>query len=102
VKYADYLRTAAWQAKRDKVLARAQRVCEGCRDREATEVHHLTYAHVGRELLFELVALCEACHAVVHDTDVPREIPELPIAAKFKPSVERAAEARKKLVPDWW
>jgi len=32
----------------------------------ATEVHHLTYQHVGHEFLFELVAICRECHTRWH------------------------------------
>ena len=37
-------------------------MCEGCGVRRAAQVHHLTYEHVGDELLFELVAVCGQCH----------------------------------------
>lgn len=60
--YAAYLRTDQWQSLRKRVMARAGGRCEGCGMVEAAEVHHLTYAHRGNEFLFELVALCEACH----------------------------------------
>ena len=56
-----------WREKRRKVLERADWLCEGCRCRRTTQVHHLTYKHLGRELLFELVALCDVCHDVCHD-----------------------------------
>jgi hypothetical protein len=64
--YAQYLETDAWQAIRAKVLRRANGVCEGCMDARPTEIHHLTYQHVGQELLFELVALCRPCHEAAH------------------------------------
>lgn len=64
--YADYLRSAPWRALRRKVLERSGGRCEGCADAAATQVHHLTYERVGREMLFDLVALCAACHAKVH------------------------------------
>jgi 5-methylcytosine-specific restriction endonuclease McrA len=60
--YAAYLRTDQWQSIRKRVMARANGRCEGCGMVEPREVHHLTYAHRGNEFLFELVALCEACH----------------------------------------
>lgn len=64
--YADYLRSAEWAARRDKVMERASHRCEGCRERLATDVHHLTYEHVTQEFLFELVALCAECHDRIH------------------------------------
>lgn len=38
------------------------RLCEGCGKARATQVHHKTYRNLGDEFLFELVALCDACH----------------------------------------
>ncbi len=64
--YSEYLASPAWSTKRSAVLRRAGGVCEGCGASRPTEVHHLTYAHVGDELLFELVALCRACHERAH------------------------------------
>jgi 5-methylcytosine-specific restriction endonuclease McrA len=65
--HAAYLQTDAWRSKREKVLRRCEGRCEGCFDRPAVEVHHLTYAHHKHELLFELVALCRECHALARD-----------------------------------
>lgn len=64
--YSEYLETTEWKSLRNKVLRRAGGRCEGCMDQEAVQVHHLTYKHVGAELLFELVAVCEDCHKRVH------------------------------------
>lgn len=64
--YGKYLKSNAWKDKRQKVLERANGLCEGCRDAEPTAVHHLTYDHLGDELLFELVALCDRCHLKCH------------------------------------
>lgn len=49
------------------MLTRDNYLCQGCRVRRATQVHHLTYDHVGNEFLFELVAICETCHTRLHD-----------------------------------
>lgn len=65
--YEGYLRSPAWAAKRAAVMTRAGRRCEGCLARPATQVHHLTYARVGREMLFDLVAVCDACHDQIHE-----------------------------------
>ncbi len=64
--YQAYRRTPEWQAKRARVLRRANGICEGCLDARATVVHHLTYANMGDELFFQLVALCQACHEKAH------------------------------------
>ncbi len=65
--YAAYLLTPQWRAKRAKVLERDKYVCAGCGAARAEEVHHLTYDRVGREMLFDLVAVCAACHRSIHE-----------------------------------
>jgi protein-arginine kinase activator protein McsA len=61
-----YLRSPAWRARRAAVMARACGICEGCRQRAATQVHHLSYDHWKDELLWELVAVCDDCHERAH------------------------------------
>jgi 5-methylcytosine-specific restriction endonuclease McrA len=58
-------RTLEWRAKSQAVLRRENYVCQGCGGR-ATQAHHLTYEHAFNEFLFELVAVCEECHAQLH------------------------------------
>jgi ribosomal protein S27AE len=65
-RYLDHLDSPAWWDRRKLVLKRAGNMCEGCGVVMAAEVHHLTYEHMGDEFLFELVALCRACHARYH------------------------------------
>lgn len=65
--YADYLNSPEWAEKRAAVMDRCDGVCEGCRKRTATDVHHLTYRNVRREFLFELVGMCRECHARWHE-----------------------------------
>ena len=64
--YEAYRRTPLWQAKRARVLKRANGMCEGCLEANAVVVHHLIYASMGNELMFQLVALCRDCHAKAH------------------------------------
>ena len=80
--YNAYLRTDEWKQKRRLVILRAQGICEGCRCERASEVHHLTYDHVGEEFLFELVALCDACHKRFHAS--PRF--QVPIPSSIEPT----------------
>lgn len=65
--YRQYLASNIWREKRWRVMERAGRICEGCGTERATQVHHLTYKRVGREMLFDLVAICDGCHEVVHE-----------------------------------
>ena len=64
--YNSYLETAAWTRIRSLVFKRAVGTCEACGVRPPTQVHHLTYDHVTAEFLFELVAVCTACHQRLH------------------------------------
>jgi len=70
--YSVYLLSPEWAERRRLALARAEGICEGCRKEAPTEVHHLTYDHVGQEFLFELVAVCPRCHSQLHP-DEPSE-----------------------------
>lgn len=70
-RYHAYLKSPEWRAKRLMVLERAKHLCEGCLERRATQVHHETYEHAGHEFtggefLWELRAICDACHERLH------------------------------------
>ena len=69
VEYHEYLDTVDWEGLRKKVFSRSKGLCEGCLEKEATQVHHLTYAHIGKEFLWELVAVCDECHERYHEED---------------------------------
>ncbi len=64
--YNAYLESPEWKAKRKAVLERDLMLCQGCRKNRATEAHHLTYIRQGREMLFDLVAVCKECHDAIH------------------------------------
>lgn len=66
-----YLLTPKWRAKRAAVLKRSGGMCEGCAEKYASQVHHLTYVHWKDELLWELVAVCDECHERAHAERVP-------------------------------
>ena len=67
--YNQYLKTDDWQLKRRKVLIRDKFTCQYCLEKEAVEVHHLTYQHVFNEPLFELVSVCFTCHQLITKID---------------------------------
>jgi hypothetical protein len=67
-RYNDYLGSPEWEARRQKIFLRSGGVCECCHEAPATQVHHLTYARVGREALFDLRAVCPPCHEALHGT----------------------------------
>jgi hypothetical protein len=68
--YSQYLQSDDWHEKRALVLKRDNRICQGCLLAPADHVHHLTYARVGDELLFDLVAICRPCHQKAHPNKV--------------------------------
>lgn len=65
-RYRAHLDSPKWQQLREKVWDRENGLCEGCRGEPIEHVHHLTYANMGDELLFELKGLCLDCHLKVH------------------------------------
>jgi 5-methylcytosine-specific restriction endonuclease McrA len=70
--YDSYRETPRWQELRHRVLERARGTCEAYSDgctRIATQVHHLTYDHVGDEPIFDLVAICKHCHDKITTRD---------------------------------
>jgi hypothetical protein len=66
-KYHAHLDSRKWQDLRDKVIERQKCICAGCEAAPVEHVHHLTYAHMGDEFLFELLGLCIDCHLKLHD-----------------------------------
>lgn len=71
--YENYRRTYFWRERRAEVMKRADGWCEACRKAPATEVHHTTYAHIFREPLFELRAVCGPCHDSITEMDKAAE-----------------------------
>lgn len=73
--YHDYLKSDRWKAKRKVRLATDGGLCQAKLDRcqrFATEVHHLTYDHVGNEPLWDLVSVCRNCHGQLTAMDAKR------------------------------
>jgi HNH endonuclease len=59
-----YLRSAHWRVRRARSIALAGGRCERCGKAGRLEVHHLTYARLGRERDRDLRALCHRCHRI--------------------------------------
>lgn len=66
--YDAYLKTTEWDMRRQAVLRRDP-ICKACESMESVQVHHLTYAHVGNEPLFDLVGVCRDCHEKITAMD---------------------------------
>lgn len=68
-KYEAHLASDVWKALRLRVFEREAGLCQGCRLASGTQVHHVTYKRLGRELLTDLVLFCDDCHAHHHETE---------------------------------
>jgi 5-methylcytosine-specific restriction endonuclease McrA len=61
-KYEAHIRSDRWaKLKRDLIRLRGAR-CQHCGARTALQLHHKTYARLGRELTCDLELLCWRCH----------------------------------------
>lgn len=56
----------AWERKRQRKLKDVGFRCQDCGTKRRLEVHHLTYARLGKERLKDLRALCHDCHKKRH------------------------------------
>jgi 5-methylcytosine-specific restriction endonuclease McrA len=73
--YIAYIRSSAWKELRKKALERDKHLCQVCKIRMATQVHHLTYARFGHELPEDLISICTPCHRLI--TKAHRSSPSL-------------------------
>lgn len=68
--YREYLSSEAWQEKRRSWYASKQNrkpgFCMFCNQRKPLDLHHKSYARIGRERLTDLIALCRNCHDELH------------------------------------
>jgi hypothetical protein len=65
--YSDYLETPEWSLVRQSALHAAGHRCEVCYTDDRLEVHHRTYARLGRELIEDVTVLCRDCHGRFHE-----------------------------------
>jgi len=115
--YEEYLASDWWRSRRDTALKRALYRCQApdCRldylrsltDWELRveederlpphayrlEVHHLTYANLGREEPDDLIVLCPACHAAEHGLQHDDEPFTKSLNEAIAGAVEEMAEA---------
>ena len=66
VDYADYLRHPRFLEVRRQAFDRAGGLCERCKQRPATEPHHLAYPIWGEfDVVENLLAVCHECHCII-------------------------------------
>jgi len=68
-KYEAYLKSDKWRKKRLTRLWSDGRICQKCKTRKATQVHHKTYARIYNELQSDLMSVCKPCHRKIHGLD---------------------------------
>lgn len=70
--YENYIRSAAWQLKREERLKIDDYKCAMCgrpqdKTKNGLQVHHISYRRLGNEIVYEdLVSLCPNCHRKIH------------------------------------
>lgn len=66
--YRRYLRSPYWRRVKRALKRQRGVTCERCGRGGRLEVHHVSYAHLGRELghLEDLLLLCRTCHRALH------------------------------------
>jgi len=95
MKYADKLKDPRWQRKRLEILSRDEFKCVWCGNGKQTlHIHHHFYNPNGNPWDVpdcELITLCEDCHWLKHNKDVPEEIHTViycfVVAGKFQDAI---------------
>lgn len=62
--YLKYIRSGAWQIRRQRALQRAGHRCQVCGNTRRLQVHHNSYKNLGQEKDIDLSVLCWECHAL--------------------------------------
>lgn len=94
--YREYMHSDAWQRRRRRALVRAGYTCQHCGADRNLEVHHLTYARLGKERPADLLVLCHACHAAEHARTKPRRDPLTAIVKRIARHLSRKRRTRRR------
>ena len=69
-RYHEYIQSEEWQKTRRRYIKRAYQKssvrCKLCACDGPIDLHHLTYARLGREHTKDLLGLCRECHDLIH------------------------------------
>lgn len=97
--YEDYRESPHWQAT-SRRIRQFRRVCEKCLFPYELNVHHKTYATLGRERDDDLIVLCRSCHSREHFLNDIENYPAYLTEQSKREAIKRIktdqAEARKK------
>lgn len=64
--YQQYLQSDEWKQLAQQIKERDNHKCRICWSGSNLEVHHLTYDRIYSEKPYDLVTLCDKCHAMAH------------------------------------
>lgn len=64
--YRAHLASPLWHHKREQAFKEHGAYCQRCYTKQALDVHHLTYKHLGAEHMDDLTPLCRSCHHELH------------------------------------
>ena len=92
--YEKYRDSPAWNRKRELVIERDEGKCVWCQA-EGGQVHHKTYANIGKEPLSDLVVLCGRCHKAEHDPLVPSDSGKASAKEAFIAYIKRESDILK-------
>ena len=82
-----YLHSEHWQKKRKQVLERANYKCQICGSALNIRVHHVNYDNLGSENPDDLIAVCDKCHAELHEKDKRKKTKEPHIVRNVRMSL---------------
>lgn len=64
--YKKYIASPKWKAKCEQYFAVYGYWCKACGKKRDLHIHHLSYDRFGRELLSDLISLCQEHHRGAH------------------------------------
>lgn len=96
--YQKYLCSREWALLKEQVRKRCKGRCERCFDGKYESTHHLTYERIGKELLGDLLGVCNDCHLFLSGKSTKDPLVIL-LVASLKENIEKARELSS-LFPD--
>jgi hypothetical protein len=92
-RYAAYLATTEWRARRISIIRRDKKRCTECGSKRRLQVHHKTYERVGEELPEDLITLCDDCHCKAHGLPSPHQ--QMQAANPQEPQLSKRERAKR-------
>ena len=75
VKYEEYIHSLRWEMKRQEAFRHWGRICPVCgKVHVVLDVHHLSYARLGKEEMNDLLPVCRWHHKVIHECRLETEV----------------------------